>query len=61
MFSSFGGVSGDAVIATVTLETIALGRSRLKIVESKKNPFAGGGQPLDVSFIKSVVKVKDGG
>jgi len=58
LFSSFSGISGDAVIATVTLEAIAEGRSRLKLVQSKKNPFASGGQPLDVSFNKSVVRVK---
>lgn len=58
LFSSFSGVSGDAVVATVTLETLRRGRSRLKLVESSLNPFASGGTPLDVALKKSIVRVR---
>lgn len=58
LFSSFSGVSGAAVIATVTLEGLKKGRSQLKLVESSLNPFASGGQSLDVTFRKSVVRVR---
>ena len=58
LFSSFSGVAGDAVVATVTLETLGRGRSRLKLVESGLNPFGSGGNSLDVAIIKSVVSVR---
>jgi hypothetical protein len=58
LFSSFAGVSGTAVIATVTVETVDKGRSRLKLIESQLNPFASDGQLLDVILEKSVVRVR---
>ena len=58
LFSSFQGASGDVVVATITLETLRKGRSRLKLFGSKLNPFAGGGQRLDVRFKRSGVRVR---
>jgi hypothetical protein len=57
LFSSFAGVSGTAVIATVTLEIVGKGRSQLTLIESQLNPFASDGRPLDVTLKKSVVRV----
>ena len=61
LFSSLAGVAGDALIATVTLETIATGRSRLKLVESQLNPFASGGELLDMTLTDSVIRVRNNG
>lgn len=61
LFSSYSGVSGDALVATVTLQAIGTGRSRLELVESGLNPFASGGARLTVDFGDAVIGVRGGG
>jgi hypothetical protein len=58
LFSSYRGISGDATVATVTLVTIASGRSKLKLVESSLNPFAAAGEPLTVALNKAEIRVR---
>jgi len=58
IFSAFPGVSGDGVIATVEFEAIKKGKTRLRLKESSKNPFANNGEPLAVELLNAVVRVK---
>jgi len=55
VFSSYQGVSGDAVIATVEFKAINKGLTHIALEESLANPFASNGQTMAVSFISSNV------
>lgn len=50
LFSSYKGVSGDAVIAVVQFNSINKGLSNITIEESLANPFASNGKTMTVSF-----------
>ncbi len=52
LFSAFPGVTGNGVIATIELQAIGAGRTRLRLRESPRNPFASQGLPLIVNFEK---------
>ncbi len=58
LFSAFPGVTGNGVIATIELQAIGAGRTRLKLQESSLNPFASQGQPFVVTFSKGKVVAK---
>jgi len=50
IFSSYRGVSGDAVIATIEFKSINKGSSSISIEESSVNPFASNGELMTVLF-----------
>jgi hypothetical protein len=58
VFSNFSGVSGNAAIATIEFKAIKPGRSQLTLAGSTLNPFAGGGQPIEVAFGNAQVMIK---
>jgi hypothetical protein len=58
VFSSFPGISGNAVIAIIEIKAIKPGRSLLKLSESMLNPFAGDGEPIDVTLKNAQAKVR---
>ena len=57
LFSNYLGVSGDAALATITLQAVLRGKSNLGLSESELNPFASGGKKIEVVFGKSAVNV----
>jgi len=57
LFSSYNGVSGDAIIATVSFKALTIGESTLTLAESSANPFAGAGQRIAPSFTSSNVSI----
>lgn len=58
LFSSYRSVSGDAKIATIELEFVGKGKSKIKLRESGSNPFASNGEQMTVSFKKSKIRVR---
>lgn len=58
LFSSFRGVSGDARIATIELEFVGRGKSKIRLEASDDNPFASNGEPLDVKFRSTRIRVR---
>lgn len=55
LFSSYKGVSGDAVIATIEFKAINSGSSNVTIEESEANPFASNGEAMTVTFVTTNV------
>lgn len=58
LFSSFSGVTGDAVVATVNFKARAQGQSALTMTESQLNPFASSGQRIMPDFQIGNITVK---
>lgn len=58
VFSDFSGVSGTAAIATVEVKPLKPGRSLLKLSPSMLNPFASGGEPIEVTLGSAQVMSK---
>ena len=50
LFSSYSGVSGETVIATIEFKSINKGSSSIVIEESSVNPFASNGELMTVVF-----------
>lgn len=50
VFSSYQGVSGDAVLATIEFKSINKGASSIAVTASDVNPFASNGEVLNVLF-----------
>ncbi len=50
VFSSYQGVSGDAVLATVEFKAIAKGSSSITLTASAVNPFASNGEAISVLY-----------
>lgn len=57
MFSSFDHPGGASGILTLNATALSRGVSDLVVVESAKNPFAGGGRRFDVQFVDGRVEV----
>ena len=58
VFSNFGGVSGNARIATIELEFVANGKGSIVLSESDNNPFASNGEALAVNFNPTRIQVR---
>jgi len=50
VFSSYQGVSGDAILATVEFQSVSKGTSSIVVTASDVNPFASNGEVLNVLF-----------
>ncbi|RDH80811.1 MAG: hypothetical protein DIZ80_17470 [endosymbiont of Galathealinum brachiosum] len=57
LFSSYKGVLGDALIATVTFTALQAGKSVITIEESSVNPFSSDGNKVIVNFDNANVHV----
>jgi len=55
LFSSYKGVTGDAVIATIEFKAVNSGSSNVTIEESAANPFASNGEAMTVTFVTTNV------
>jgi len=55
LFSSYKGVSGDAIIATIEFKAVNSGSSNVTIEESSANPFASNGEIMTVTFVNTKV------
>jgi len=55
VFSSYQGVSGNAVIATIEFRAISKGVSNIMLEESLTNPFSSNGEKISVSFVSTNV------
>jgi len=55
LFSSYKGVSDDAVIATIDFKAVNSGSSNVTIEESEANPFASNGEAMTVTFVTTNV------
>lgn len=55
LFSSYQGVSDQAVIATVEFNVLDTGTSSIELTESALNQFAGNGQAITVVFDATTV------
>ena len=60
LFSSYSGVSADALIATVEFLPVKSGKSSLSMEESAINPFAAQGYRIPVSFQEATLVVRGG-
>lgn len=58
LVSSYKGISGNRVIATLEIMGNNTGDGNITLEESTLNPFAGGGNKLAVKFLNSEVNVK---
>lgn len=58
LVSSYQDVAGEAVVATITFEAIAVGGSDITLSESTINPFASAGVAINPSFVSSHVIVR---
>ncbi len=50
VFSSYKGVSGNALLATIEFKSLNKGESTLTIEQSQLNPFASNGEIMNVSY-----------
>ena len=55
LFSSYQGVSGSAMVATVTFEAIGKGKSSLDLEASSRSPFASAGDVVTVKYEKAKI------
>lgn len=60
LVSSYKGVSGDDVIATIEFSAKNSGNGNIALELSTKNPFAGNGEVIDVKFENSEISVLAG-
>lgn len=58
LVSSYKGVSGKEVIATIEFEANNTGSGDILLEESLINPFASGGNEVAVEFLKSEINVQ---
>ena len=57
LFSSYQGVDGDSLIATITFSAIASGSSQIMLEGSAINPFASNGDKIAASFTSTNVVI----
>lgn len=57
LFSSYQGVDGDNLIATITFSAIASGSSQIMLEGSAINPFASNGDKIAASFTNTNVVI----
>ena len=58
-FASFPGLSGNVLAATIEFSVIGKGKGKVKLLPSGANPFAGGGELIDVSYSSAKLKSKN--
>jgi len=58
-FASFPGPSGNVLAATIEFSVIGKGKGHIKLKPSGANPFAGGGELIDVSYGSTKLKSKN--
>jgi len=57
LFSSFGGVSGDNTVATITFNAIDSGSGQISLESSSINPFSSDGSKIAVNFVATAITV----
>lgn len=58
LFSQFSATSGSVPVATIELEVIGNGKSRVRLSQSTLNPFASDGKTVEVEFNHLTIKSK---